>query len=118
MRRLKSARAGEAGRVSRCRSEVKSLAGQTAKATDEDIVSHPGHAGCDTGIGCSHQGDRRHHRADIEHRVVDCERGEQQSSATQEIRAAFKRRPGTQEAAANIMQVNRGATEPSASEEV
>jgi HAMP domain-containing protein/CHASE3 domain sensor protein len=52
------------------------VAGQPDRESDRrDIVAHFGHAGRDAGIGRGHQGDRRHHRPDFDHRIDDCERG-------------------------------------------
>ena len=118
---IEAARAGDAGRgFAVVASEVKSLASQTAKATD-DISNHiSGMQGATAGIGRGYQGDRRHHRQDFRHRLTIASAVEQQSSATQEIaRSVQNVAQGTQDAAANVMQVNRGATETgSASEEV
>ena len=118
---IEAARAGEAGRgFAVVASEVKSLASQTAKATDE-ISSHIlGMQGATQEICRRHQGNRRHDRSDLEYRLDDCSAVEQQSAATQEIARNVQHvAQGTHDAAANIMQVNRGATETgSASEEV
>jgi methyl-accepting chemotaxis protein len=118
---IEAARAGDAGRgFAVVAAEVKSLASQTAKATDE-ISSHI------TGM----QGATQESVAAIKEiggtigrisTIASSIAGavEQQSSATQEIaRSVQNVAQGTHEAAANIMQVNRGATETgSASEEV
>ena len=73
---IEAARAGDAGRgFAVVASEVKSLASQTAKATDE-ISSHIlGMQGATQEIGNRHQGNRRHHRPDLRHRLVDRQRG-------------------------------------------
>jgi methyl-accepting chemotaxis protein len=118
---IEAARAGEAGRgFAVVASEVKSLASQTAKATDE-ISSHI------SGM----QGATQESVAAIKEiggtiakisviAATISSAVEQQSSATQEIaRSVQNVAQGTQEAAANIMRVNRGATETgSASEDV
>jgi methyl-accepting chemotaxis protein len=118
---IEAARAGDAGRgFAVVASEVKSLASQTAKATDE-ISSHI------SGM----QGATQESVAAIKEiggtiakisviAATISSAVEQQSSATQEIaRSVQNVAEGTQEAAANIMRVNRGATETgSASEDV
>ena len=118
---IEAARAGDAGRgFAVVASEVKSLASQTAKATDE-ISSHI--------LGM--QGATQESVAAIKEIGVTIAQissiassiagaVEQQSAATQEIaRNVQSVAQGTHEATANVMQVNRGATETgSASEEV
>ena len=118
---IEAARAGEAGRgFAVVASEVKSLASQTAKATDE-ISSHIlGMQGAtqESVMAIKEIGGTIGQISDIASSIASAV--EQQSSATQEIaRSVQNVAQGTQEAAANIMQVNRGATETgSASEEV
>ena len=118
---IEAARAGEAGRgFAVVASEVKSLASQTAKATDE-ISSHiPGMQGATQELVAAIKeiGGTIAQISTIASTIASAV--EQQSSATQEIaRSVQSVAQGTQEAAANIMQVNRGATETgSASEEV
>ncbi|MBS1240506.1 MAG: chemotaxis protein [Proteobacteria bacterium] len=118
---IEAARAGEAGRgFAVVASEVKSLASQTAKATDE-ISSHIlGMQGAtqESVAAIKEIGGTIAQISNIASSISSAV--EQQSSATQEIaRSVQNVAQGTEEAAANIMQVNRGATETgSASEEV
>ena len=118
---IEAARAGDAGRgFAVVASEVKSLASQTAKATDE-ISSHISgmqSATQESVAAIKEIGGTIGKISDIASTIADAVA--QQSSATQEIaRSVQNVAQGTQEAAASVMQVNRGATETgSASEEV
>jgi methyl-accepting chemotaxis protein len=118
---IEAARAGDAGRgFAVVASEVKSLASQTAKATDE-ISSHIlGMQGAteESVAAIKEIGGTIAQISNIASSIAGAV--EQQSAATQEIaRNVQSVAQGTHEAAANVMQVNRGATETgSASEEV
>ena len=118
---IEAARAGDAGRgFAVVASEVKSLASQTAKATDEISNHISGMQGATQELVAAIKeiGGTIGKISDIASTIASAV--EQQSSATQEIaRSVQNVAQGTQEAAANVMQVNRGATETgSASEEV
>jgi methyl-accepting chemotaxis protein len=118
---IEAARAGDAGRgFAVVASEVKSLASQTAKATDEisNHISGMQDATQESVAAIKEIGGTIGQISDIASTIASAV--EQQSSATQEIaRSVQNVAQGTQEAAASVMQVNRGATETgSASEEV
>src|SRR5437588_39211 len=118
---IEAARAGEAGRgFAVVASEVKSLASQTAKATDE-ISSHIlGMQGAtqESVAAIKEIGGTIAQISSIASTIASAV--QQQSSSTQEIaRSGHNVTQGTHQAAANITKVNRGATETgSASEDV
>jgi methyl-accepting chemotaxis protein len=118
---IEAARAGDAGRgFAVVASEVKSLASQTAKAT-EDISNHIAgmqEATQESVAAIKEIGATIGQISDIAASITNAV--EQQGAATQEIAQNVQSvAQGTREAADNIVQVNRGATETgSASGEV
>src|SRR6266704_233495 len=113
---IEAARAGEAGRgFAVVASEVKSLASQTAKATEE-ISSHIlGMQGAtqESVAAIKEIGGTIAQISSIASTIASAV--EQQSSATQEIaRSVHSVAKGTHQAAANITKVNRGAGETGA----
>ena len=110
---IEAARAGEAGRgFAVVASEVKSLASQTAKATDEISTHITGMQGATQELVAAIKeiGGTIGQISSIASTIASAV--EEQSSATQEIaRSVQNVAEGTSETAVNIMEVNRGAAE-------
>jgi methyl-accepting chemotaxis protein len=116
---IEAARAGDAGRgFAVVATEVKSLASQTAKATEEISNHISGMQGAtqESVAAIKEIGATIAQISNIAASIAGAV--EQQSTATQEIAKSVQNvAEGTQQTAASIMQVNRGATETGSASE-